>query len=53
MKKNNDFIAQGINPKIAYRELTLNLKSQGYIGASIISNQLQKVTDFLVDINIL
>ncbi len=40
MKTNNDFIADGIPPEIAYKELTLNLEHQGYKFAARISEKI-------------
>ena len=53
VEKENDFIADGIDPRIAYRELTLNLKHQGYFVPSIISKKMEKATDYLVDLGII
>ena len=53
MNKENDFIADDVPTKIAYRELTLNLKFQGYEFASRVSEFLEKITKLLLKFNVI
>jgi len=52
-KENNDFIPDDVDINIRYKELYLNLKNQGYVGASKIVYCTEKITRLLIKCNVL
>ena len=51
--KNNDFIPDDVDINIGYKELYLNLKEQGYSGASKIAKCSELMTGVLIKLKVL
>ena len=51
--KERNMIADGIDPRIAYRELYLNLKHQGHPKLAMITKNFVKIIDYLYDLGII